>query len=80
MPVPGTNDPGAGPLDPQLIASAFARPEFAEEYDAARPRPPEVLLNVLCRYARAPRPRLVKAVIRPGSGERVDCNPWRIGR
>jgi SAM-dependent methyltransferase len=52
-------DTGDLAVDPALAASAFARADFAAEYDAVRPRPPDVLLDVLCRYARVGRPRLV---------------------
>jgi SAM-dependent methyltransferase len=53
-------DPGeVAAVDPDLAASAFARADFAAQYDEARPRPPEALLDVLCRYARVGRPRLV---------------------
>jgi SAM-dependent methyltransferase len=45
--------------DPALAASAFARPSFAAQYDAARPHPPVALLDLLCRYARVDRPQLV---------------------
>jgi trans-aconitate methyltransferase len=50
---------GAVPVDPELAASAFGRADFGAEYDAVRPRPPAVLVDVLCRYARVDRPRLV---------------------
>lgn len=50
---------GAVAVDPGLAASTFARPDFAAQYDAGRPRLPDALLDVLCRYARVDRPRLV---------------------
>jgi SAM-dependent methyltransferase len=50
---------GAVPVEPGLAASAFARTDYAAQFDAVRPRPPAVLLDVLCRYARVARPRLV---------------------
>ncbi|HEX2034836.1 MAG TPA: class I SAM-dependent methyltransferase [Chloroflexota bacterium] len=38
---------------------SYGSPGFAEQYDASRPRTPEVLAELLCQYARVARPRLV---------------------
>jgi SAM-dependent methyltransferase len=44
----------------ELIAtSGYDREGFAALYDRSRPRPPQALLDVLPRYARADRPELV---------------------
>jgi SAM-dependent methyltransferase len=63
----------AVPVDPGLAASAFARADFAAQYDAVRPRPPAILLDVLCRYARVGRPRLVVDL---GCGTGLSTTVW----
>src|SRR5262245_66046663 len=42
-----------------IDSSGYERTGFAERYDQHRPRPPAVLLDTLCRYARVERPALV---------------------
>ena len=42
-----------------IDSSGYDRAGFAEGYDRHRPRPPDVLLETLCRYARVERPALV---------------------
>ncbi len=56
-----------------IDASGYAREGFASTYDRFRPRPPRELLDVLCRYARAPRPELVVDL---GSGTGLSTRAW----
>jgi SAM-dependent methyltransferase len=55
------------------IWEAYTREGFGEAYHAARPSPPEGLLNLLCRLARVKRPRLVVDV---GSGTGLSTRAW----
>ena len=58
----------------ELIArSGYARSGFADRYDRFRPRPPRVLLELLCRYARAARPDLVVDL---GCGTGLSTRAW----
>jgi SAM-dependent methyltransferase len=68
-----SNDPD--PLDSrQIIEQAgFDRPGFAEQYDASRPRIPSALLDLLCQYTRAERPRLVVDL---GAGTGLSTFVW----
>ena len=68
-----TDAAGAVPVDPGLAASAFARADYAAQFDEVRPRPPEALLDVLCRYARVERPRLVVDL---GCGTGLSAAVW----
>src|SRR6266545_1845594 len=57
-----------------LIASpGYDRTGFAAHYDRFRPRPPRVLLDVLCRYARVERPALVVDL---GCGTGLSTQAW----
>jgi SAM-dependent methyltransferase len=56
-----------------LIWSAYASEGFGAAYHLARPSPPEALLRLLCRLARAERPRLVVDV---GAGTGLSTRPW----
>jgi SAM-dependent methyltransferase len=53
--------------------SGYERAGFAGRYDRFRPRPPRVLLDLLCRYARAPRPELVVDL---GCGTGLSTRAW----
>lgn len=53
--------------------SGYAREGFAAHYDAYRPRPPHILLETLCRIARAPRPALVVDL---GAGTGLSTREW----
>ena len=55
------------------IWSAYTTGGFGEAYHAARPAPPEALLQLLCRLARVERPRLVVDV---GSGTGLSTRAW----
>src|SRR5262249_50572154 len=66
---------GKVPVDPGLTASAFARTDYAAQFDAVRPRPPGVLRDVLCRYARVARPRLVVDL---GCGTGLSAAVWAL--
>jgi len=58
----------------ELIArSGYARAGFADHYDQFRPRPPRALLDLLCRFARAPEPRLVVDL---GCGTGLSSRAW----
>jgi SAM-dependent methyltransferase len=54
-------------------SSGYDRTGFAHRYDRFRPRPPRVLLELLCRYARTPRPSLV---IDLGCGTGLSARAW----
>lgn len=56
-----------------IDTSGYARTGFAEGYDRHRPRPPEVLLDTLCRYARIERPALVVDL---GCGTGLSTRAW----
>jgi ubiquinone/menaquinone biosynthesis C-methylase UbiE len=57
-----------------LIAkSGYDRTGFAAGYDRFRPRPPQVLLDVLCRYAQVERPGLVVDL---GCGTGLSTRAW----
>jgi SAM-dependent methyltransferase len=58
----------------ELIASSgYDRPGFAARYDRFRPRTPQVLVEVLCRYARVERPALVVDL---GCGTGLSTRIW----
>ena len=56
-----------------IDASGYDREGFALRYDRYRPRPPRALLDVLCRYARVDRPRLVVDL---GCGTGLSTRAW----
>jgi SAM-dependent methyltransferase len=56
-----------------IDTSGYEREGFAGGYDRFRPRPPRVLLELLCRYARAPRPALVADL---GCGTGLSTRAW----
>jgi len=57
-----------------LIArSGYDREGFSAHYDRFRPRPPQALLDLLCRYSRADRPRLVVDL---GCGTGLSTRAW----
>jgi SAM-dependent methyltransferase len=56
-----------------IATSGYERPGFAARYDRYRPRPPAVLLETLCRYARVERPRLVVDL---GCGTGLSTSAW----
>lgn len=56
-----------------IESSGYERAGFAGGYDRFRPRPPRVLLDVLCRYARVERPRLVVDL---GCGTGLSARAW----
>ena len=60
-------------LERQLEQSGYGAPRFAELYDAYRPRPPRVLLDVLPQLARVDRPALVVDL---GSGTGLSTRVW----
>lgn len=53
--------------------SGYLREGFADHYDAFRPRPPEVLLAALERYAGGPR---LRRVVDLGSGTGLSSRAW----
>jgi SAM-dependent methyltransferase len=56
-----------------IDTSGYEREGFAGGYDRYRPRPPRTLLEVLCRYARVERPRLVVDL---GCGTGLSTRAW----
>src|SRR6266536_3909259 len=56
-----------------IASSGYDRTGFAAYYDRFRPRPPRVLLDVLCRYARVERPALVVDL---GCGTGLSTQAW----
>ena len=56
-----------------IDSSGYEREGFAGGYDRSRPRPPGALLEVLCRYARVERPRLVVDL---GCGTGLSTRAW----
>jgi SAM-dependent methyltransferase len=56
-----------------IETSGYDRPGFARGYDRHRPRPPEALLEWLCRYARVARPALVVDL---GCGTGLSTRAW----
>jgi SAM-dependent methyltransferase len=56
-----------------IDTSGYDRTGFAERYDRHRPRPPAVLLDTLCRYARVERPALVVDL---GCGTGLSTRAW----
>jgi SAM-dependent methyltransferase len=56
-----------------IESSGYEREGFAGSYDRFRPRPPLTLLEMLCRYARVERPRLVVDL---GSGTGLSARAW----
>src|SRR5262249_22678305 len=57
----------------RLDASGYARPGFAERYEACRPRPPSALLELLPPLVRTERLRLVVDL---GSGTGLSTRIW----
>ena len=53
--------------------SGYDREGFSTHYDRFRPRPPQALLDVLCRYARTDRPQLVVDL---GCGTGLSTRAW----
>jgi len=60
-------------LQRRLERSGYSTPGFAERYDAHRPRPPSVLLDLLPTLAGLDRPRLVVDL---GSGTGLSTRFW----
>jgi SAM-dependent methyltransferase len=56
-----------------IESSGYDREGFAGRYDRFRPRPPRVLLELLCRYARVERPALVVDL---GCGTGLSTRVW----
>jgi SAM-dependent methyltransferase len=56
-----------------IDASGYDREGFASRYDRYRPRPPRVLLDVLCRYARVDQPAVVVDL---GCGTGLSTRAW----
>jgi SAM-dependent methyltransferase len=56
-----------------IDTSGYERPGFAAHYDRFRPRPPQALLRVLCRYARREQPPLVVDL---GCGTGLSTRAW----
>ena len=56
-----------------IDTSGYDRAGFAASYDRHRPRPPDELLDTLCRYARVERPRLVVDL---GCGTGLSTRAW----
>ncbi len=56
-----------------IDSSGYERAGFAGRYDRFRPRPPRMLLDLLCRYARAARPALVVDL---GCGTGLSTRAW----
>ena len=56
-----------------IETSGYDRPGFAEGYDRNRPRPPQALLELLCRYARVDKPVLVVDL---GCGTGLSTRAW----
>jgi SAM-dependent methyltransferase len=56
-----------------IAASGYDREGFAARYDRFRPQPPQVLLDVLCRYARTERPA---RVVDLGCGTGLSTRAW----
>jgi SAM-dependent methyltransferase len=57
----------------RLERSGYARPGFAERYDAYRPQPPPVLVEILTQLAQTELPRLVVDL---GSGTGLSTRLW----
>ncbi len=72
-PVVDTPAMTAPDLAVQLREARYDAPGFAATYDRHRPRPPELLLDLLPRLAGGGRPRLVVDV---GSGTGLSTRPW----
>jgi SAM-dependent methyltransferase len=60
-------------LRARLERSGYDRPNFAADYDRYRPRPPEVLLDLLPLLGGGGRPRIVVDL---GSGTGLSTRPW----
>jgi SAM-dependent methyltransferase len=56
-----------------IRSSGYDRAGFAAHYDRFRPKPPGLLLEVLCRYARVERPALVVDL---GCGTGLSTRAW----
>jgi ubiquinone/menaquinone biosynthesis C-methylase UbiE len=58
----------------ELIArSGYERAGFADRYDQYRPRPPQAVLDLLCRFARSAEPNLVVDL---GCGTGLSTRAW----
>jgi SAM-dependent methyltransferase len=56
-----------------IDSSGYEREGFADRYDRFRPRPPEALLDWLCRYARTERPAVIVDL---GCGTGLSTRAW----
>jgi SAM-dependent methyltransferase len=56
-----------------IASSGYEREGFAPLYDRHRPRTPRILVELLCRYARAERPSLVVDL---GAGTGLSTRAW----
>jgi ubiquinone/menaquinone biosynthesis C-methylase UbiE len=63
----------ANPSDGLIRESNYSRRGFAAHYDAYRPSPPQIVLDVLCRLARVDRPSLVVDL---GCGTGLSTRAW----
>jgi SAM-dependent methyltransferase len=63
----------ADPLVDELRRSGYSSPGFAARFDANRPRPPAILVELLCFIAHAERPALV---VDRGSGTGLSTRVW----
>ncbi len=63
----------ADPLVEELRRSGYSSPGFAARYDANRPRPPAILVELLCFVAHVERPALVVDL---GSGSGLSTRVW----
>src|SRR6266542_3784679 len=63
----------ADPLVEELRRSGYSFPGFAARYDANRPRPPAILVELLCFVAHVERPALVVDL---GSGTGLSTRVW----
>jgi SAM-dependent methyltransferase len=63
----------ADPLVAELRRSGYSAPGFAARFDANRPRPPAILVDLLCSVAHAKRPALVVDL---GSGTGLSTRVW----
>jgi SAM-dependent methyltransferase len=63
----------ADPLVGELRRSGYSAPGFAARFDASRPRPPAILVELLCFIAHVERPALVVDL---GSGTGLSTRVW----